>query len=230
MAGAHSHKRSPGRGFTLIELLVVIAIIAILAAILFPVFARARSKARQASCLSNAKQLGLAVQMYTDDYDGVLPKALLYNRDEGYWFALIYPYMNNANILVCPELLRNSSDSSTLNSVLNMQRGSICYGWNVGTDTASSGAYTDGLGYNPWTGLAARRVSMVKAPSETIMLGDISYYANNYAFLFWQNNRPQRLPDIHTDGGNYTFVDGHAKWLSQQAAHNEPDLFSIADD
>jgi len=61
------------RGFTLIELLVVIAIIAILAAILFPVFARAREKARQSSCLSNVKQLDLAVQMYIQDYDEMLP-------------------------------------------------------------------------------------------------------------------------------------------------------------
>ena len=65
--------RSAWRGFTLIELLVVIAIIAILAAILFPVFAQAREKARGAACLSNVKQLGLALQMYAQDYDETLP-------------------------------------------------------------------------------------------------------------------------------------------------------------
>jgi prepilin-type N-terminal cleavage/methylation domain-containing protein len=65
---------SRNQAFTLIELLVVIAIIAILAAILFPVFAQAREKARQASCLSNAKQIGLAGQMYAQDYDEILPE------------------------------------------------------------------------------------------------------------------------------------------------------------
>jgi len=70
--------RTERRGFTLIELLVVIAIIAILAAILFPVFARAREKARETSCISNLKQIGLAVHMYADDYDGMLPFAAEY--------------------------------------------------------------------------------------------------------------------------------------------------------
>src|SRR5438270_674257 len=76
------------RGFTLIELLVVIAIIAILAAILFPVFAQAREKARQAACQSNLKQLGLAAMMYTQDYDGTYPIAQ-YSSPPGvqYWFG-----------------------------------------------------------------------------------------------------------------------------------------------
>ena len=85
------------KGFTLIELLVVIAIIAILAAILFPVFARAREKARQASCLSNEKQLALGLLMYCQDYDEQMPAS-----DD--WATVIYPYIRNSEILNCPSV------------------------------------------------------------------------------------------------------------------------------
>jgi prepilin-type N-terminal cleavage/methylation domain-containing protein/prepilin-type processing-associated H-X9-DG protein len=96
------------RGFTLIELLVVIAIIATLAAILFPVFSRAREKARQTSCLSNQKQLGLAIMMYAADYDDTLPMSYYYqngaNSRNGYvqWSGLVMPYVRNMGIFVCP--------------------------------------------------------------------------------------------------------------------------------
>jgi prepilin-type N-terminal cleavage/methylation domain-containing protein len=91
------------RGFTLIELLVVIAIIAILAAILFPVFARAREKARQSSCQSNLKQIGLAFTMYAQDYDEKMPRgsgyiaptALLSPGNYGEWFLELAPYIKN---------------------------------------------------------------------------------------------------------------------------------------
>src|SRR5579872_2989978 len=100
------------KGFTLIELLVVIAIIAILAAILFPVFAQAREKARGISCLSNLKQAGLAYAMYTQDYDETTPlqNSPITQRDAnkfavsgGYWYMLIQPYVKNWQLMVCPD-------------------------------------------------------------------------------------------------------------------------------
>jgi len=103
------------RGFTLIELLVVIAIIAILAAILFPVFAKARAKARQASCNSNLKQLGLAFLQYTTDYDGMFPGAFDANGNNVWeypadaccierdrWANMMQPYIKNQQIVYCP--------------------------------------------------------------------------------------------------------------------------------
>ncbi len=93
------------RGFTLIELLVVIAIIAILAAILFPVFARAREKARQTSCLSNLKQLGLAAQMYAQDYDERITigwEASSPGTHDGMWYWRWQPYINNIQLFQCP--------------------------------------------------------------------------------------------------------------------------------
>src|SRR2546430_749011 len=100
-------------GFTLIELLVVIAIIAILAAILFPVFAQAREKARQTSCLSNTKQWGLGVMMYVQDYDEVMPisgyEAFL--TPTSYWWNAVSPYIKSGAVAACP------SDTSRLNKV-----------------------------------------------------------------------------------------------------------------
>src|SRR5438034_8940600 len=104
-------RRLPLVAFTLIELLVVIAIIAILAAILFPVFAQAREQARKTTCLSNLKQLGLGMTMYATDYDDqAVPWNLRLNNNNLYdqygvsltWDRLIQPYIKNNNILACP--------------------------------------------------------------------------------------------------------------------------------
>src|SRR3954463_3124259 len=99
-------KRRKTFGFTLIELLVVIAIIAILAAILFPVFAKAREAARKTSCLNNIKQLAIGAGMYTQDYDEkLLPSWMEYMPDNALgrtWIAIIQPYVKNTAITLCP--------------------------------------------------------------------------------------------------------------------------------
>ena len=107
-------------GFTLIELLVVIAIIAILAAILFPVFAQARDKARGAACISNLKQFGSALMMYMQDYDE--KSVWFYNASvaahpgnnfrAGYWWNPIMPYVKNMDVFRCPSVSRSATCSS----------------------------------------------------------------------------------------------------------------------
>src|SRR6266571_1512515 len=99
-------RRNRRPGFTLIELLVVIAIIAILAAILFPVFAQARAKARQAACLSNAKQIGLGCRMYAQDYDEYnVPERVAGPKGSLISFRVnLQPYVKNKQVFVCPEV------------------------------------------------------------------------------------------------------------------------------
>lgn len=105
-------------GFTLIELLVVIAIIAILAAILFPVFGRARENARRSSCQSNLKQIGLGIMMYTQDYDEIMPPSVATGvRLNGTWRNLIQPYLKSTQITACPS--NPSKDSYEIENLGN---------------------------------------------------------------------------------------------------------------
>jgi len=200
------------RGFTLIELLVVIAIIAILAAILFPVFAKAREKARQTSCLSNLKQIQLSVLMYVQDYDETF---CLANNANGRWYALTEPYIKNSQILVCP----------------SVQSKNPSVGWNIrggsSTSNTSQGLYlNNGMGYSYGssdidTPTGARlTLSDIPEPAQTVNLGDLSPpYGSGVGYLVMYVQ--SYIPNCHNDGANYSFVDGHAKWYSESGVWND---------
>jgi len=181
------------RGFTLIELLVVIAIIAILAAILFPVFARAREKARQTSCLSNVKELMLAVLMYAQDYDETLCIASHWYFDSSYanWYDALQPYMQNVQIQRCP-------------SEPNLSNG---YGWNY-SEFGYANSTTHALGSGHCTPLGD-----IEYPASTILLGD-NYDGSSERYLR-RRTPDDRMVKRHNGGGNMGLCDGHAKWYSQ---------------
>lgn len=161
------------RGFTLIELLVVIAIIAILAAILFPVFAQAREKARAISCLSNTKELGLAVLMYNQDYDQNFPSGL---QDQWYadsWYVLTQPYIKNLQILRCPDEAASSPPAWTQTwAGPRMSYGANGY---LRYDGAPTNAWVMhgvmGL-QQAWVGNPTCSDAAVNFPAETVMIAD----------------------------------------------------------
>ena len=150
----------PKQGFTLIELLIVIAIIAILAAILFPVFAKAREKARQTTCASNLKQLGLAFTQYAQDNDEYLP--IVHSNGTtnktGCWSSDIYPYVKSAGAYSCPDDPIAPSGAYTPIS--------YCYNFNLGGIYASNAtAYPNGA-----------MLPKLLAPSSTVLLFEVIYY------------------------------------------------------
>jgi prepilin-type N-terminal cleavage/methylation domain-containing protein/prepilin-type processing-associated H-X9-DG protein len=221
------------QGFTLIELLVVIAIISILAAILFPVFARARENARRASCLSNLKQIGLGMMMYVQDYDETYPSyanSSPVEPPEGYWYGTtvfwmnkVMPYVKSEQLFECP------SATYTHNAA-------------YGPYYANYGANSDILKISSASPLS---MAAVEAPSSVYMLLDSGFYQDSWSHILNPagTNGQQYTPGAcslvevdnppkseatadcyngrHFDGVNVAFADGHAKWLKTQVLVRE---------
>jgi prepilin-type N-terminal cleavage/methylation domain-containing protein/prepilin-type processing-associated H-X9-DG protein len=222
---------APRSGFTLIELLVVIAIIAILAAILFPVFAKAREKARQASCESNLKQLGLAALMYAQDYDEKVPcteppcwPANANYGPSAWWFALIQPYVKNTQLFNCPSDKTGGMhvycDNTKCVGSGGILFGGITYGWN------------ENMAHPGYAGL---KMATWQKPAELYMLGDcrctvvwqndkggiierVAFANTNDQLYCDPNPTPPYNPSYtrHNDGENICFGDGHVKWFGWQ--------------
>jgi len=201
-------------GFTLIELLVVIAIIAILAAILFPVFAKAREKARQSSCLSNIKQVSLAVIQYVQDYDERFPADSFAATPAYYWPLAVSAYMKSAQIMICPS--RSSSPNTQDYYIV---------GTGYPTTGSMWGAYPQ---YGMSTGIQGIALGTVNAAADCVMLGESNWYTYTGATgeTDYRNGCSRvSMPNYTTFAGNYTychnngrnisFVDGHAKWFSR---------------
>jgi prepilin-type N-terminal cleavage/methylation domain-containing protein/prepilin-type processing-associated H-X9-DG protein len=207
--------------FTLIELLVVIAIIAILAAILFPVFAKAREKSRQTACLSNMKQLGLGCLQYEGDNDEAFPIGTNSQHSAG-WAYPIYSYVKSTAVYSCPDdaYKAPSANSYTCSYFANIYL------------TGFNGSATPGPGLN---------ASQITAEASTVELGELTtsqmqtttsdasimsdgltVLSSSYPLTTGPmgaieyttiENTSGVLPGRHTDGANWLAFDGHAKWL-----------------
>jgi len=213
-------------GFTLIELLVVIAVIAILSAMLFPVFAQVRDKARAASCLSNTRQIALGLAMYSQDYDEMLtPALILYPAGQSYttsfWYDLIQPYAKSRAILKCPsDPDKDQRDTS--------------YGWNY-----PHMPYRYPYGTDTWPAPANFNMAYWQQPADVFVLADSDYTWPGrwlyYQFLYcptpssehpYSGSVPKgaspygNVSNRHNGGANLVLMDGHAKFMPRERVYS----------
>lgn len=216
------------KGFTLIELLVVVAIIAILAAILFPVFGRARENARRSSCMSNLKQMGLGMMMYVQDYDERYPKEYItVNGTNLFWVDVLNPYMKSYQVFICPSAVATNSwreggygsnrnifvrgadpvismpaVESAANTYLIMDFGTTSFTAGIVVGLPAHAQYLPGSGNT-------RGLDTAECPR----LIDGRPY--------WQRYIDDCMSGRHFLGVNTVFADGHVKWLKSHNVYLE---------
>jgi prepilin-type N-terminal cleavage/methylation domain-containing protein/prepilin-type processing-associated H-X9-DG protein len=216
----HSH-----RGFTLIELLVVIAIIAILAGIIFPVFAQARVKAQQARCASNLKQMAQAMLMYAQDHDECFNTPYVpwvwacqtSGASLSFFHHLWYPYVKNRDVFFCPQLRYDWNCPYVLSPphTDESRKAATSYGL-----TCLVADMSPGTSY-PYIGMT---LSQMKRPAQMAALSE-GLYPETHRFLGPLPNNP--LPpslwcastmylEVHNGGVNVAYFDGHVKWMSSK--------------
>lgn len=211
-------------GFTLIELLVVIAVIAILAAILLPLFAKARAKARQAACLANLRQIGLALTMYADDHDGRFPNWLFAGAPPDYltWNQVLSPYLGTIKVFYCPSFGRPEERGSPLEGspywgpqysyLLDLIYSS--YGFNSGwVEGSVSDAVADPAG-------TILIVETVVPGMEHLHWGYFGSFPPSVGGGPW-------VADRHSEGANVMFVDGHLKWLRKEVIVADDSMWDL---
>jgi prepilin-type N-terminal cleavage/methylation domain-containing protein len=209
--------------FTLIELLVVIAIIAILAAILFPVFAQAREKARETVCISNARQVGLQVRMYVSDYDDTMPIFYAYHTQPpagspGHKGTelLILPYGRNRDIFRCPDDMGGPALADPYYGCPGRSTYHACYGssyrFSKGSFSVVAGESSQNNTVYNWTRMVYDATFVL--PAETRMMRD-------EMFPFFTMEKYAYMPDYfqkwHERGGTVIFADGHAQFVVSNA-------------
>ncbi|MBW3622734.1 MAG: DUF1559 domain-containing protein [Armatimonadetes bacterium] len=198
--------RSPKRrtsGFTLIELLVVIAIIAILAAILFPVFAKARERARQTSCTNNEKQIGIGVTLYMQEWDDTYPIAIHKEDDAPHaWVEQLYRYVKTRDLNKCP------SDSG------------------FDEEPTHTTSYFMNVYFNGGLTMAD-----VPEPARTIYMGESSDLrkGDHYHPMLGIARMKEELSTArHNGGANYLFADSHVKWMKFEPTIEPVNLHEIS--
>jgi len=224
------------RGFTLIELLVVIGIIAILAAMLLPSLASAKSKANSIKCLSDLRQLGLALTMYAGDHDGYYPAR---REAPDSWMFKLLPYYKDASILRCPsDSIRFIPFLDATNKIL-VQRSYVINGFNDWfKDNLSPADFTTFMDHK-WT--AGMRDTAVPQPSETIAFGEKRKGSYHVHMDFSQgtkgNDVEETEQNMHRYGGgeksggsNFAMVDGSARFLRFGPSITPVNLWAVRDE
>ncbi len=233
------HKNS-AKAFTLIELLVVIAIIAILAAILFPVFARARENARRSSCQSNLKQMGLSILQYTQDYDETMPYSRIWSNNPATqfysWQHAVQPYTKSVQLFKCPSNTSTSIITSTTPGTIAVPQSYVCVGGNDGsTSAAGMDARWGGRvamifsAQSFPTGVSPTRLSQFDTPATTLVVGE--HISRNQPEYFVNGTIAAGSFDFtnHLGTTNFLFADGHVKAMKPSATFI-PNMWTVRED